>query len=274
MFIIDGYSSEYDKDNTLKDIKKLVLEKRNFFVEIIYDIKTPEDGIILYENLNPNNHINYNTYLPEKFYYFAKLKLFSQIEKYIIKDKIPEKYSQIFGENLSYFFEYLKKKDKMSFKEFVEEKKRSIKDDILKFCIDNCKLYLNEIINYIVEKKKFLYGEIIKYVPANYITINIEPEPIKENCGYDLKNEKCIKYYTLEFSFPLIQEIMKEISEDISYINMKNPQFLKAPAEAIGINFDIEMNKKIIKLFENDNFFEHSKKIKISVKDILEILEK
>ena len=269
VFILDGYSCEYDNDGILKEIIKLVYGKKNFFVEVIYDIKSPRDAEMLYINLNPYNHINYNTNLIEKFYYFDKLKLFSDIKKNLKENEIPEKYSEIFGENVSYFFEH-EKNNNISFDDFVKKKKLEIKNEILSFCDENCRFHLNEINEYIENNNVFLYEDIIKYVPSNYIKIIIEPKPIPENFGDDLKNEKFPKYYKLEYSFPLIKEIMKEIIMENGFINMKNPQFLQLPGPALGINFDIEMNKILQELIDKEYFFEHKIKTKIFVDDILE----
>lgn len=270
VFIIDGYSCEYDTDNILNQLINLVLEEKNFFLEIIYDIKNTKDSELLYKNLSPNNYINYNTDSPNKYFYYTKLKLFSEIKKNFLEEQIPEQYEEVFGENVSYFFEFKKVEKIMTFDAFVEQKKGKIKEDILKFCNGNCKYYLNEINEYIQTKQKFLYNEIIKYVPANYIEINIEPKPNAEHHGEDLEKETFIKHYSLNYSFPLVKKVINEILMSHSFIDMKNKDFLDLPGAALGTNFDIEINKIFRDLMEEKSFFGHTNKTKIFVENILE----
>lgn len=274
VFILDGYSVEYDSLNILNDITQYVLEKKNFFLEIIYDIKNSKDAEMLYKNISPKNHINYNTDEANKYFYFERLKLFSEIKTNFPDNEIPEKYCEIFGDNASYFFEYKKIQNKMTFEDFVKAKKGEIKEEILYFCNGKCKYYLNEIKRLIETQEKFLYDEIIKYIPSNYIEINIEPKPNPRHYGEDFHREILPKYYSLNFSFPLIKDIIKEIIMGHSFIDMKNPEFLKLPGGALGTNFDIEMNKIIRRLMEEEKFFEHKRKIHICVENILEKKEK
>ena len=51
---------------------------------------------------------------------------------------------------------------------------------------------------------------------------------------------------------------------------MKDPKFLDLPSQALGTNFDIEMNNIFRNLIDEEKFFEHTKTIKICVEDILE----
>ena len=277
VFILDGYSCDYDHENEINKIKKLVYENKNFFLEIVYDIKTSKDAENLYKNLDPKHHINYNTDDVEKYFYFGKLKLLSEMRKYFNKNEIPAKYKETFGENASYFFEYknLKKTKKIKFKEFVQQKKAEIKNEILYFCGDSkCKLYFNEINRYIESNNKFFYDDIIQYIPANYIEINIEPKPDPAHYGEDFDKDILPKYYSLNYSFPLVKDIMREIAMEKGSIDMKNPEFLKLPGSVLGSNFDVEMNKIFLKLIDGSNFFEHTDKIKIFVDNIMEKNEK
>ena len=272
-FILDGYSCEYDHDNILDQLKEDVKRDKNYFLQIIYDIKNTKDGEILYNNINPNNYINYfveasiNTYI-----YYEKLKLFSELRNYFSDKEIPENYIQIFGENVSYFFEYKKEQKKITFDEFVIQKRSQIKEEIIHFCDSNSqgRYYLNEINRIIKTKEKFRYDEIIKYVPANYIEINIEPKPIPENRGSDIDNYVRHKFYSLNYCFPLVKIIVEEIIKTHGFINMKNKEFLNLPGGALGTNFDIEMNRVLKELMEQKKFFEHTKKIQICIEDILE----
>ena len=273
VFILDSYSCEYDPENILEQIKNYVLENKKFFVEIVYDIKTLKDGEKLFNNIAPTNHINYNVDYPEKYFYFEELKLFSQIKANFQENEIPEEYSKIFGENVSYFFEFKKKKE-IDFKEFTKQKKLEIKNEILKFCDGKGHFYLGKIEEYIKKEEKFSYDDIIKFIPGNYIQIIIEPKPNPLCYGEDFDEEKFPKYYSLKYSFPLIGKIIQEILEDNHFINMKNPQFLNLPPAALGINFEIEMNKIFQKLIDDECFFGHTKKIKIFIENILEKKEK
>lgn len=268
VFIIDNYSTEFDKEYILKDIIDLVYSKKNFFVEIVYTIINQKDSALLYKNLNPEHHINYNVTFTEKYYYFEKLKLFSEVRNNFEERELFDTYASIFGENVSFLFEF--NSINIKFNEFVKLKKDEIRNEMLNFFSGDCKLFLNQIIGYIESKKKFLYDEIIKYVPGNYVDIIIEPKPDPKCWGDDIGKEKFPKYYTLNYSFPLIKEIMMEISSGISFINMKNPQFLKSPGPTLGINFDNEMIKILMTLVDKEYFFEFNKKKKIFVEDILE----
>ena len=274
VFIIDGYSCEYDINGNLTKLIDLVMKEKNFFLQIIYDIKITKDSELLFKNIAPSNRINYNVDSPNKYFYHAKLKLFSEIKKHFLEKEIPEHYDEIFGENVSYFFEYKKDEKLMSFDKFVKQKKLEIKEDILKFCNGNSKYYLSEINNYIQAENKFLYNEIIKYIPANYIDIDITPKPDAEHHGEDFDKENIIKYYSLKYSFPLVKEVIFEILMSRSFIDMKNPEFLKLPGAALGTNFDIEINKIFRDLMNKKYFFEHQNKTQIVVENILEKNEK
>ena len=282
VFIIDGYSSEYDTQGILKDIINLIKEKKDikyeqFFVYIIHDILNEEDAECLYKNIAPKNYINYNTEDFESYYYFEKLKKFSELKKNFATKEIPENYEDVFGENVSFFFEYKTMKN-MLFNDFVKTKKSVIKNEILDFYSGNnsmSKYYLNDINeNYIKKGTKFTYNEIIKRVPSNYIEIIIEPKPNHQSKGFDIKNYNRNKLYSLKYSFPLIKDVIEEIISDRYFINMKDPKFLELPPGILGMNFDYEMIKIFQELMENKFFFEHESKIKIFVDDIIEKSDK
>ena len=133
VFVLDGYSCLYDPKNILNELKKEVIENQNFFLEIIYDVKSLNDAEILYNNINPELHINYNANEVNKYFYFANLKLFSVMMQNIEEKEIPEKYKETFGENVSYFFEYKKVQNKMTFNDFTLKKGNQIKEDIIQF---------------------------------------------------------------------------------------------------------------------------------------------
>lgn len=272
VFILDGYSCEYDPKNILKEIKDDITNNNKFFLQIIYDIRTLRDAEILYENINSEHHINYITNDTNKYYYFAKLKLFSEIKENFDKNEIPKKYSETFGENVSYFFEYKKIQDKITFEDFVKIKHNQIKEEIYHFYKDKKDyiLYLNEIDRLIETKEKIYYNEIIKFIPSNYIEIDIEPKPNPEMHGENEDDDVYEKKYSFNYSFPLIKKIIKEIKNPVSFINMKSDEFLNLPGGALGTNFDIEMNKIFRQLMDEPNFFEHKNKIYINIENILE----
>ena len=143
------------------------------------------------------------------------------------------------------------------------------------FCGDSkCKLYFNEINRYIESNNKFFYDDIIQYIPANYIEINIEPKPDPAHYGEDFDKDILPKYYSLNYPFPLVKDIMREIAMEKGSIDMKNPEFLKLPGSVLGSNFDVEMIKIFLKLIDGSNFFEHTDKIKIFVDNIMEKTKK
>ena len=148
IFILDGYSYEYDRQNILKEIKYLVYERKNIFLEIIYDINNLKDSEILYRNINPENHVNSNTKCLEKYYYVEKIRKFSDIKKYFAKNEIPKNYKKIFSENISYFFEYKKNKN-ITFEDFVKKKRNKIKKEMIVFST----FKLKSVLKYIEKKK-------------------------------------------------------------------------------------------------------------------------
>ena len=270
VFVLDGYSCEYDSKNILNEIKKDVINKQNFFLVIIYDVKTLKDAEILYKNINSEHHINYNTDEINKYFYFAKLKLFSELRQNFKENEIPEKYSEIFGENVSYFFEYQKDKNNITFDDFVTKKHNQIKEEIINFFINNGNYYLNEIEKLIETQEKFLYNEILKFIPANYIEINIEPKPDPKYSGENYLDDVIVKKYSLDYCFPLVNKVVKEILKSQGLINMKSDEFLNLPGGALGTNFDIEMNRILKELMKEKNFFEHTKKVQINIENIFE----
>ena len=148
-------------------------ERKNIFLEIIYDINNLKDSEILYQNINTKNIINFNTKRPEKYYYVEKIRKFSNIKKYFAKNEIPKNYKKIFGENISYFFYYEKNKN-ITFEDFVKKKRNNIKKEIIIFIT----FKLKNVLEYIEKKKLFsYYDDIFKYIPANYIDIILDPVP-------------------------------------------------------------------------------------------------
>jgi len=271
IFILDGYSYEYDRQNILSEIKKLVYERKNIFLEIIYDINNLRDVEILYQNLNPQNHINSKTKRPEKYYYIEKVRKFSDIEKYFAKNEIPENYNKIFGDNISYFFEYKKNKN-ITFDDFVKKKRNEIKKEMIIFST----FQLKNVLEYIEEKTMFgYYDDIFKYIPANYIDIILIPDP------YDPKKETArllypqnYIYYSLNYSFPLIKEILQEILSNQGCFDIKNPSFLFSSERVLEINLSYILDKIIQRYFDDEYFFEYNNKNKIIVDDIIDEEEK
>lgn len=270
LFVLDGYSFIYDDNNTLNRIINLVHEKKNFFVEVIYDIINNKDSDNLYKNLAPKNYINYNTDFSERYYYFEELKKISDITKYL--NDIPENYNEVFGENVSFYFDF--KKNGLNFDDFIKEKKLEIKNDILYFYNLVPKFQFQAIYKIIESKIKMKYDEFLKYVPANYIKIIIEPKPIENYYGTDCDNYDTNKIYSLEYSFPLVKTIIDEILSGEKCINMKNKDFLNLAPQALGIFFDIAMNDIFLSLIKQNSIFNHTKTTYIFVDNILEKLDK
>ena len=276
VFILDGFSSIYDKNKILANLIDLVIEKKNFFLEIIYDIKNTKDSEKLYLSISPEIPVNSVFTNINKYFYFEELKTFSEIKKYLEDDEIqtiPKTYEKYFGENVSYYFEYKSKEGKL-FEDFVNEKKSEIKNDILEFYNSyNYDLfsYLTKIEDLIIKKKEFTYNDDIKYIPGNYIKIIIEPKQEYDDVGLEYYNKQ--KYYKLDYCFPLVKTIIKEIIIKERIINMKHPNFLKLPPQALGINFDINMNEIILQSIKDEApFFGHKNKTYLFVEDILEKL--
>ena len=279
LFVLDGYSNEYDKENILKNIIELTRDKKDsinqkFFLYIVHDIINYNDAECLFKNISPDNEINSNSQLFETYYYIENLKQISELKNRLEneQEQFPEKYLEIFGENVSFFFEYKIEED-MLFDDFIKKKKIEIKNEICNFYMgdkNKSKYYLNTIDQYIKEKKVFSYDEILKYVPANYIKIIMEPKYKPQPLGEHKIFMKPYRNYSLRYSFPLIEDIIKDILSNRYFINMKDPEFLKLSPAVLGINFDYEMLKILDSLMENKIFFGHEKKIKIYVENIIE----
>ena len=185
----------------------------------------------------------------------------------IEEKEIPEKYKETFGENVSYFFEYKKVQNKMTFNDFTVKKGNQIKEDIIQFFKGKKNYYLNEIEKLIQTQEIFFYNEILKYIPANYIEINIEPKPDPKRHGANYLDDSPDKKYSLNYSFPLVKKVVKDILKNQSFIDMKNEEFLKLPGGALGTNFDIEMNRILRGLVEEEY---HKKTTQITIENILE----
>ena len=271
-FVLDGYSFKYDENNKLNNIIKLVYEKKSFFVEIIYDIIDHRDSENLYRNLDPKNYINYDTEFVERYFYFEELKKISEIKENLEVNDIPGNYNEIFGENVSYYFEF--KKSGLNFNDFIKIKKLEIKNDILYFYNLIPKDEFRAL-NLIVGKNiKIKYGEILKYTPANYIKIIIEPKPVAKYFGTDYNDYDSNKTYSFEYSFPLVKTVIEEILSSERCINMKHKDFLNLSPQALGLNFDKEMLDIFLDLIKKNSIFNHTKTTYLYVDNILEKHEK
>ena len=132
------------------------------------------------------------------------------------------------------------------------------------------KRWINEIEKLIETQEKFLYNEILKFIPANYIEVNIEPKPDPKYFGENYLEDVSEKKYSLDYCFPLVKKVVKEILKSQGFINMKSEEFLNLPGGALGTNFDIEMNRILKELMKEKNFFEHKEKVQINIENILE----
>jgi hypothetical protein len=170
------------------------------------------------------------------------------MESDLINDgiEIPKDYKNIFGENAFYLFKY--KKENNEFEKFVEKEEKEIKDELVYFYnkvyeyhqIDK-KAIIEKLIEYIDEKKEIEYDkEFLENIPSNYIII------------YRKKNEESNKfYYSFDYCFPLIKNILKKMIKNTFFIDIKNPLFYKLSDAAMSINFDEFINF----YFENQESF-------------------
>ena len=272
LFILDGYSEYYDKEKKyLHKIDRLVC--CDYFLYINHDILTYEDSNFFYYNFNPVNYVNY---FPEYGFiisYYPEIKTLNTID--VKNYTFPIEYYKFFGENVSYFFEYECKKNKINFIQFVEQKKSEIKKEIKEFIKTNFNIFeqLKKINEIIINHEKIIYSEIISYIPLNYIKIEfVEKPPNGKYYFTNSDNVEKVKNYYLYYSFPLVKNCIEELLNKESYfLNIKDPEFLKLPGQIIGLNFDYEMNEIFKKSIQKEKFFNHQKKI---LKFINEILDK
>ena len=103
LFVIDGYSKKYDKNDSLKKIKELIPKNYLF---IIYYCLIYQDSYDFYLNFNPDNNINFYTGFFERYYYYSKIKTIKSLK---IENELPKDYYEKFGQNVFYYFEYKKK---------------------------------------------------------------------------------------------------------------------------------------------------------------------
>ena len=271
-FALDGYSFKFDENNKLKNIINLVYEKKDFFVEIIYDIIDNRDSENLYKNIDPKNYINYDTELVERYFYFEELKKIGDIIENLEVNDIPENYKEIFGENISYYFDF--KNSGLNFNDFIQKKKLEIKNDILYFYNSVPQIQFKALNLIIKEKRKIKYDEVLKYTPANYIKIIIEPKPNEKWFGKDYGKYDPNKTYILDYSFPLVKTIIEEIISCERCINMKHKDFLELSPAALGICFDSEMINIFWDLIKKKSIFNHTKTTYLFVDNILEKFDK
>ena len=125
LFVIDGYSKKYDKNDSLKKIKELIPKNYLF---IIYYCLIYQDSYDFYLNFNPDNNINFYTGFFERYYYYPEIKTIKSLK---IENELPKDYYEKFGQNVFYYFEY--KKKNIDFSIFVKNLK--LKNKLITFLI-------------------------------------------------------------------------------------------------------------------------------------------
>ena len=296
LIIIDHYSTLYDKNNEIKNIEKICLNKTNLDLFINYEINTIEDQKVFIEFIrimdsvmnsisrieDDSNQINLDKNKIACFHGY-ELRGLSSIKKTIEKQKekelkknpevsalllnieksmenIPKDYEQYFGENSSFYFKYIsiKETNNSDFKNYVKKEKFNIKDNIINFLRSDNSISQND-----------LYDILIKIVKNENTEIDALKD-LENNCNYlnyldssyflfqRINNNNSIKYkYT--YAFPLIKEIYEEIIklyDKTFFIDINNKEFEKLDGITMGNIFDKFINDLIKKKINNSGFME------------------
>lgn len=297
LIVIDHYSSLYDKNNDINEIRQFCLNEKKFDIYIIYEINTIDDQKEFINYLSKresvmnaisrkediNNQVNLLLGNVACFIGY-ELRGISAINKNIAKQKrieiekngkeselifniekfmknLPEDYTKYFGDNSYFYFKYVTLKNNHvinDFNEFVKNEKVNIKTDIINFIESNNSMIQIDIFS------------ILKNIVNNE---NKELEKLENNSTFlfytnssyflfhRIKNQNFIKYkYT--YAFPLIKDIFNEIIEIYNtkyFINIRDPKFKELDGITMGICFDKFINNWIKTSIINCGFMEFSK---------------
>ena len=248
LFCLDNYSHIYDENNYLENIELTSRAASKYNLYIIYSIIDQED------QKEYAKHCKYEKIFNRGFCetqfpicYLPTLRNLSEIENYLKLDgyKIPEDYKNIFGENVSFLFKYIKENEKENkeFKDFVKQETSAIKEELIFFFykIPNRNSVIEKLIQYIDNVKIFSYEkDLLESIPSGYIVINRTKKENSESYNY-----------SLEYCFPLIKSILEEMLKTEFFIDLNHPYFFKLSEVAQGISFDENMNF----FFKNETSF-------------------
>ena len=232
-FIFDQYNDEIDKNKKLAKIFNILQNKSDKrTIEIITlssmnnkDIKLYKTNYIRHE-LDPNfqNQTIFDMKLEE-------VKDIFDTQSLKFEDKTFKEYYDLFGRNIKYYnilndyFNNQKQCDQL-----IDTEKENIKNKIKKFYdCDSSKKNIVSLLYFSTKTKYDLNGflEVVQYIPFKYF----EPEiiaPKKEKKKNTKKAKTKIKskkeeeeiYIKINYSFPLIEEIVSELIEYILTIEL------------------------------------------------------